>query len=100
MSQNLPYKTPDELLRESINMLPRNTQMIIKAYATKLSIDDETSHPVLWLSVALSWWNDMRDRFAKVGISEEEASAWLIAELKKQELWNRLFSEDPLSKEN
>ena len=100
MNQNLPPKTTDELLRESINMLPRNTQLIIKAYATKYSLDYRDNNPVLWLSTAISWWHTMKEKFLQVGITEEEASDWLITELRKQEIWRRLFDEDPLSKEN
>lgn len=96
MSQQLPVKTNEELLRESINLLPPQTQILLKAYATKYSLDYKDENPVLWLSTAMTWWDTMKEKFQQVGITEDEASLWLVEELRKQEPWRALIDEDPI----
>ena len=94
---NLPNKTKEELFRESINALPVYSQVIIKAYATKHSLDYQDGDPLLWLAQAVAWWGDTKVSFEKIGISEEEAARLLIEKLRKtQPIWDKLFSEDPL----
>lgn len=99
MKQDLPFKTDDELFHESINMLPRKTQMLIKAYAIKQSTDYKDFNPKLWLATAISWWTLIRENLFKVGITEEEAADLLLTELKKQEFYKEQFENDPLAKE-
>lgn len=96
MPQQLPVKTNDELLRESINLLPPQTQILLKAYATKYSIDYKDDNPVLWLSTAMTWWDTIKEKFAQVGITEDEGSKLLLEELRKQPLWRQLIDEDPI----
>jgi len=98
---NLPNKTSEELFKESINALPIYSQVIIKAYATKQSLDFQDFNPLLWLATALAWWNVVKEQFEKVGITEEETAKLIINRLRaEQPIWNKLFSEDPLLAED
>lgn len=93
---NLPNKTNEQLLRESINLLPPKTQAIIKAYATKFSLDYKKDNPLLWLNEAINWWGHLKTDFEKVGVTEDELADMIFTELRKQEIWNKLFNEDSI----